>query len=165
MSIVLEDQFCCSIADFEIAAVIAGVLGNAVDCFVVTSALSVLWLRNWASFVLSVNVILSFGFNVLLKALFRIERPQNSCLDGFGFPSGDTQSIAALATHILVVYNIGVFNIVLLVSAVLVEAISRVLLGHHSVIDVVFGVIFGSVVGLATGLTVRSCAKRRKQKN
>jgi len=106
----------------------------------------------WFIFLVLPAVIISSTITLGLKSFFRIPRPcldYEACATGYSFPSGHATVIFAAMTSLSLHYKKKKMTLLFMFFAFLVT-ISRLMLGLHTLDDVVIG----SIIGLITGILV-----------
>lgn len=103
--------------------------------------------RRSAAFALALGLC-AIGLTVGLKHVFGLPRPPISYRDGLGFPSGHALGSTMFWGGVAVLAHRGRWRrrLALAAGAVVVVALSRVLIGVHYLADVVAGVALGVVV-------------------
>lgn len=103
----------------------------------------------WFIFLILPSVLIAFGINSILKFIFQIPRPcfgDPNCPAGYSMPSGHAAVIFAAMTTLGLHYKKGKHLLFTLILAELV-GISRIVLGVHTVQDVLIGSVIGILVG------------------
>lgn len=100
-------------------------------------------------------LLIGMLFNFIVKDIFKIERPYvknenivNKDVEfgyGYSFPSNHSQLSMSLLFSVKRYFNINKYYIPLFITTVLI-GVSRIYLGVHSIIDVVFGFIIGILI-------------------
>jgi len=106
----------------------------------------------WFVFLVLPAVIISSSITLGLKDFFRISRPclgSQICPTTYSFPSGHATVIFAAMTSLSLHYKNKKLTLLFMFFAFFVT-ISRLMLGVHTIEDL----IIGSVIGLATGILV-----------
>ncbi|CAI2377571.1 unnamed protein product [Moneuplotes crassus] len=89
---------------------------------------------------------------LILKPFFQQPRPEGSCIDGYGFPSGHATSSAIIIIFILTLYSKGWIRSRLFVTVYILlmlnQSYSRIYLNYHSVEQVISGFMIGLVSSL-----------------
>lgn len=124
-----------------------------------------------AGLIISMAYLFSALTNSALKLSFRTERPfevlsfiegkRVHTATGYSFPSGHTQGAAGFLTAAALQAGKRWFSICAALLMVLV-AISRVYLGVHWPVDVVFGLLFGVLVAWGTVSLLRAAGDREE---
>jgi len=106
----------------------------------------------WFVFLVLPTVIISSTITLGLKDILRIPRPclgNETCPTTYSFPSGHATVIFAAMTSLSLHYKKKKMTLLFMFFAFLVT-ISRLMLGVHTIEDV----IIGSIIGLITGILV-----------
>lgn len=102
---------------------------------------------------LGFTYLLSMALNGVVKEIFKVPRPffkegirtlRQETATGYSFPSGHTQGSATLFTSLMLHINKLWFYFVAILTITLV-CISRLYLGVHTPLDVIFGLILGII--------------------
>lgn len=120
------------------------------------------------AYYISIFLFLSFGLNSLLKNIFRIPRPYTYStvrqIDvdtgyGYSFPSGHAQLSTTFSGLFSVVFK---KTWIYIVGAILVAltGLSRMYLGVHTIIDILFGIISGLLLTLL-GIKLKNSANSK----
>lgn len=161
MSFIFENSLCGqSIEEISMETQIIYILGLIPDCIVLCYTLFIFLNCNICRFYITIGILSNILLNFVLKLLIRNPRPKESCLTSFGFPSGDVQSIAFVA-YFLYQDAINLIKkskygkdcrkpwiLFVIITSVSIEAISRVLLKHHTIVQVISGILIGFVFAL-----------------
>lgn len=104
---------------------------------------------------MSINLLIAYIFSVIMKNIFRRERPLVMLIDrplDFSFPSGHTMCSVAFYGFLIYVVNRKVDNVnirrvinILLVIIMILVPFSRLYLGVHFFTDVLAGLVLGFV--------------------
>jgi membrane-associated phospholipid phosphatase len=104
----------------------------------------------WFVFLTLPAVIMSYAISYGLKTYFKIPRPclgLISCPSGYSFPSIHATVIFAAVTTLAFHYKNKRLGIILFIVGFLV-ALSRLMLGVHTVEDIITGSIIGIMIGI-----------------
>jgi len=106
----------------------------------------------WFVFLVLPAVIISYSITYGLKYFLKIPRPclgLATCPTSYSFPSGHATVIFAAMTALSLHYRNKKLTVFLMLFGLLVS-VSRVMLGVHEPLDV----IFGSIIGIVSGFLV-----------
>ncbi len=113
---------------------------------------------------LLVSLVVAAVLVYLLKLFYADPRPcagLTDCEGGFGFPSGHSTFAFTIATH---TFGTKYFYVFLLVAVII--ALSRVVAGAHSFLQIVGGAVLGFVVSTSVNIiTARFFDKKDKKEN
>ena len=107
---------------------------------------------SWFIFKTMPAVVIGSIITYILKFLLKIPRPclgLISCPNSYSFPSSHATVIFSVATTIVLNQKNNYLRFALIIFAILVS-LSRVILGLHTIYDLISGSIIGIVVGVLT---------------
>ncbi len=97
------------------------------------------------------TIVSSASLNSLIKNIFKVSRPigikgiksiRVKTATSYSFPSGHTQAVSSLWTSIIIIFKKRILYVIGCIIICLVS-LSRVYLGVHWPLDVIFGIIIG----------------------
>ena len=154
MSILFGNDLCGKTFDeLDIVTTIFFILGNISDCIVVAYTLFYIYKPSLQQFYITCGIIVNLLLNLLFKEIFRIERPIDSCLKSFAFPSGDVQSITFIGYFLL--YDVTAAEmcrrmtwliakkLTVVILLITFSFVSRILLHHHTFFQCISGFFIG----------------------
>lgn len=117
-------------------------------------------------------IVSSTSFNSLLKNIFKVSRPigiegikskRLKTATSYSFPSGHTQTVSSLWTSLMIIFKKKFLYIIGSILICLV-AFSRIYLGVHWPLDVIFGAIIGILWSFASIRVFKFIYKNKKYK-
>ncbi len=117
---------------------------------------------NWFIFATLPAVVISYFLVAVLKLFFAVPRPCGNllvCPNDYSFPSGHSAVIFSAATVFIMFFPKKTKIQILLMGIAVLVAYSRVILGVHRTVDVVFGSFVGVLVAVLIYMNYKEIIK------
>lgn len=174
MSILFNDDLCGkTFGDLDALTQFFYIGGIISDCVVIVYTLFLFYKPSMYQFYVTCGIVFNLLFNLLLKELFRVSRPIDSCLNSPAFPSGDVQMITFIGYFLLYDVSASLMcrnmsftiarKLAVVILLIVFEFVSRILLHHHTFFQCFAGFVFGLLIATIWSLFNKWDTKPKKK--